>query len=277
MSGADPKAFDERFEKADLMRCEGGEGRFHQGRFPYDKSDGTGVSETKFSVFVGFKGLYTAFPEWFEQNTDGVSYGSVFARTSVGQADAKIDFAGNLPAEPKIRNRNAKGYLANLLWGKRDRHQSLMYDFRDSPRILPTLARDAKAHVVIIRHSWLIELLQKSTSFENQLVNAKRFQRLERRFLASFDNENSAAKLVIIDLEDALAHPLQALVTAIEHIPGKSKHLLNVMPERSDLSGLDNLARKLRNNGLKIDYEPPTRAKENKKQDTVFEKPYVVK
>jgi hypothetical protein len=277
MSGADPKVFDEKFERADSLRCEGGEGRFHQGRFPYDKSDRTGASKTDYSVFVGFKGLFTAFPDWFEQNTNGVSYGSVFARASVGHAKACNDLNGNLPAEPKIRNRNAKGYLANLLWGQRDRHQSLMYDFRDSPRILSTFARDAKANVVVIRHSWLIDLLQKSTSFENQLANARRFQKLERRFLASFENENSDAKLVVIDLEDALAQPLQALSTAIDHVPGAAKHLLNVMPERPDLSGLDNLARKLRNNGLKIDYEPPTRVKDNKKQDSVFEKPYVVK
>ncbi len=277
MSGADPKAFDAQFEQADLARCEGGQGRFHQGRFPYDKSRRTGVSSAPFTVFVGFKGLYQTFPEWLEQNTRGVQYGNVFARKQVGNFDAETHFAGNLPAETKIRNRNPKSYLANLLWGHGDQHQSLMYDFRDNPRILATLAHDAMAHVVIIRHSWLMELVNKPSSFASQLANAKRLQRLERRFLAEFAKETSNSKLVVVALENALANPAQALHSAIEHMPRKTQSSLSVIPDRNNAEKLDNLVRKLRNNGLKIDYEPPMRPKENKKQDTVFEKPYVVK
>ena len=277
MSGADPKAFDEKFEQADILRCEGGEGRFHQGRFPYDRAERTGASVAPFTVFVGFRGIYENFPDWIETNTDAVSHGSVFARASVGRVDAKSDFVGNLPAEPKVRNRNPKGYLANLLWGQRDQHQSLMYDFRDNPRIVGTLAHDKKAHVVLIRHSWLVEVLQKSSSFENQLANAKRFYRLERRFLAEFEKETAKAKLVTIDLADMLAHPAKTLMTAIDHLPSVSPNSLKIMPERANLDGLDNLARKLRNHGLNIEYEPSGKPKDKKKQDTVFEKPYVVK
>ncbi len=277
MSGADSKVFDAQFEQADQARCEGGRGRFHQGRFPYDKSKRTGVSSAPFTVFVGFRALYQTFPEWLEQNTHGVQYGNVFARAHVGDFDAETHFAGNLPAETKIRNRNPKTYLANLLWGQRDQHQSLMYDFRDNSRILATLAHDAMANVVLIRHSWLLELLNKQSSFANQLANAKRLQRLERRFLAEFAKDTSNSKLVIVALEDALANPSQTLHSAIEHMPRKTQSPLSVMPERNNAEKLDNLVRKLRNNGLKIDYEPPMRPKENKKQDTVFEKPYVVK
>lgn len=277
MSGADPKAFDEKFEHADVLRCQGGAGRFHQGRFPYDKAERTGVSESQFTVFVGFQGLYKDFPQWIESNTQATSYGSVFARTAVGRADADVNFVGNLPAEPKIRNRNPKGYLANLLWGGREQHQSLMYDFRDSPKSLGTFAHDKMAQVVVIKHSWLIDVLLKSGSFESQLANARRFHRLERRLFGEFEKETSEANLVTIDLAEALAHPSKMLKTAIEHMPREAQSGLNIMLERTNLEGLDNMVRKLRNHGLKIDYEPVPRQKEKKKQDTVFEKPYVVK
>ncbi|WGI22078.1 beta-1,6-N-acetylglucosaminyltransferase [Amylibacter sp. IMCC11727] len=277
MSGADPKAFDEKFEAADVMRCEGGLGRFHQGRYPYDRAERTGVSVSPFTVFVGFKPIYRAFSDWVDAHTDGISYGSIFARTNVGDFDPETHFYGNLPAEPKVRNRNPKGYLANLLWGGQDQHQNLMYDFRDSPRIVGTLAHDEMAKVILVRHSWMLGLLHSSASFENQLSNAKRLQRLERRFLAEFDKDTSKADLTVMDLEDVLAHPSRSLRAAIEHMPKNHQGNLNVMPERFNTDGLDNFAKKLRNHGLNIDYEPLVRPKDNKKQDTVFEKPYVVK
>lgn len=277
MSGADPKAFDEKFEQADVIRCEGGEGRFHQGRFPYDRAERTGVSENPFTVFVGFTKLYVDFPDWVDQNTQGVAYGNLFARTHVGGFDKDVDFAGNLPAVPAIRNRNPKGFLANLFWQNRDQHQSFTYDFRDNTRILGTLAHDAKAKVVLIRHSWLLDVLNKSTSFDNQMANAKRFYRLERRFIAEFEKKTSNAQLQMIDLEEALAHPSQTLMQAIGHMSRNSQTSLNVMPDRASVDGLDNLVRKLRNNGLKVEYEPKPRPKDNKKQDAVYEKPYVVK
>ena len=277
MSGAFPKAFDEKFEHADIQRCEGGEGRFHQGRFPYDKAERTGTSATPFSVFVGFNSIYQDFPKWIESHTSSVCYGNVFARTSVGGNDRCADFVGNLPAEPNVRNRNPKGYLTNLLWGNRDQHQSLTYDFRDNSRILGTFATDKMAHVVLIKHAWLIDILQKSGSFESQLTNAKRFHRLERRFIAEFEKEKAEASLITLDLSDVLAHPRKTLEEAIDHMPSVLPNTMKVIPERTLLVGLDNLAKKLRNHGLNIEYEPAARPKENNKQDAVYEKPYVVK
>ncbi|PLS22752.1 DUF5927 domain-containing protein [Neptunicoccus cionae] len=276
MSQADPKAFDARFEEADQRRCEGGTGRFHQGRFPYDRAERTGVSETPYTVFVGFKGLYREFPDWIENATDALSHGSVFARSHVGARAPEENFAGNLPAVPSIRNRNPKGYLANLLWPARDRHQCLLYDFRDNPRILQTLAHDPMAHIVMIRHSWLLSLLNRPASFENQVSNARRFHRIEQRFLREFAKPKVVAHLHTIALENAVHHPSRALEQAIAHIPRNEKHPLKLMPERENVEGLENLTRKLRDRGLMIEYEFPTRSK-TKKQDAAFERPYVVK
>lgn len=277
MSRSDPKAFDAKFEAADTFRCEGGEGRFHQGRFPYDRADRTGVCETPYSVFVGFTKIYPQFPEWVQNETDARAYGNIFARAHVGGRNPEDHYDGNLPAEPKIRNRNPKGYLANLLWPNRHQHQCLMYDFRDNTRILRTLACDSKAYVIVIRHAWLLSLLQGAGSFENTLANARRFHRIEENFMREFAKPNACAHLQTVALEHAIQEPAQFLEQSIAHIPQGSKGRLKVMPERETIEGLDNLAKKLRNNGLRIDYEPGLRVKNKKQQDTVFEKPYVVK
>ena len=129
----------------------------------------------------------------------------------------------------------------------------------------------------MIKHAWLIDVLQKPTSFENQFATAKRFQRLERRFFAEFEKDKAEAKLITIDLSDVLANPSKSLMLATKHIPSASQSVLAMLPDRTKLEGLDNIARKLRNHGLNIDYEPAPRPTEKKKQDAVFEKPYAVK
>lgn len=276
MSQAKPKEFDAKFETADKLRCEGGTGRFYQGRFPYDRAERTGVSQVPYTVFVGFKGLYQQFPQWVHDSTDAMAYGSVFARGHVANSERADEFAGNLPAEPVIRNRNPKGYLANLLWPHRDQHQCFLYDFRDNPRILQTLAHDPMAQIVLIRHSWLLSLLNRPASFENQVVNAKRFHRIEQKFMQEFAKPKALAHFQTIALEFAVGEPGKALEQAIAHIPQGENHPLKLMPERENVEGLDNLARKLRNRGLKIEYEYQARPK-SRKQETAYKKPYVVK
>ncbi len=278
MTKARPKQFDQVFEAADVVRCEGGEGRFHQGRFPYDSSDRAGVSPNQYTVFVGFRSLYAKFPRWVENNTDAFSFGSVFARGHVGGRKLKAQYPGNLPASTSVRNRNPKGYLSNLLWLQRVKHQCLLYDFRDNSKILETLAHDPNATIVLIRNSWLLRLLDRKTSFSNTLENAKRYHLLEQSFLKEFIGPNVCSDLQILDLEAAIQTPAMALRQAIEHIPGSGKSPLSEMPVMGSVGGLDTLVRKLRNHGLDIGYEPDRRKPEDRaKLESGFSKPYLVK
>ncbi len=255
MTKSDPQQFEKTFEAADRKRCEGGEGRFHQGRFPYDSSEKTGASPKPYTVFVGFRNLYNYFPKWVDSNADAVSYGSIFARGHVGNLKANLQYAGNLPAETSVRNRNPKGYLSNLLWMNSNKHQCLLYDFRDNSRILETWAHDPKATVVLIRHSWLLLLLGRKTSFTNTLANAKRFHLLEQKFLEEFNGAKVCSVLKILELETAIQQPAKALQDAIRHIPGSGKQYLSEMPNRNTIDGLDALVRKLRNTGFNIRYD----------------------
>jgi hypothetical protein len=276
MSNADPKVFDEKFEAADRTRCEGGVGRFHQGRYPYDRAKRVGMSQSPYTVFVGFKALYPQFPEWVTENSNATAHGNLFARKQVGDRLPHEVFAGNLPADPIIRNRHPKGYLSNLFWMLDGEHQCFLYDLRDNPNILKALALDPMAQVVLLRHSWLLNLLNRPQSFEAHLANANRFNRIEQSFMLEFQAPEAAGRVRVIALENAVADPGNTLEQAIAHIPNKVRKQLKLMPERENVDGLDNLARKLQNHGLSIDYEPVARPK-GKKTEVVFEKPYVVK
>ena len=278
MTKANPKEILTLFEQADQIRCEGGEGRFHQGRFPLGQAVRSGVSQNEYTVFVGFKDLYEHFPAWVEQNTRALAYGNIFDRRKVTGAPNDKSFSGNLPAEPAIRDRNTKGYLANFLWENRERHQSFLYDFRDNPRVLSTIAYDPKATIVMIRHSWLPILLNRKTKFDRLLVTARRFNKLEQNLLDKFANTENGCKVVVLDLETAIKTPAQLLSQAVSHIEAKSGTRLQAMPKLLSLDGLDAMVRKLRNKGLKIRFEHDRKIKESTPiEKDAFAKPYVVK
>ena len=108
MTKANPKVLNEAFDQADQIRCEGGEGRFHQGRFPRGNASRAGVCENDFSVFVGFKDLYEKFPNWLEQNTSTIAHGSIFRRGGVGGREPNEYFlwqpaGGTCGAKPKYQ------------------------------------------------------------------------------------------------------------------------------------------------------------------------------
>jgi len=278
MTKANPKEVSEMFEETDRIRCEGGAGRFHQGRFPLGQAARSGVSQNAYTVFVGFRNLYEQFPEWVGMNTTALAHGSIFDRRRIAGKPHTGHFAGNLPAEPAIRNRNSKGYLANFLWENREKHQSFLYDFRDMPDAMGTVAYDSKATVVMIRHSWLLVLLNRKASFEKILATARRFHSLEQDILAELASSEGGARLKILDLDTAVHDPAVLLSQAIGHIVNKQGGHLQIMPNMRNLDGLDSLIRKLRNKGLKIRFEHDRKMKEKKMPNsTGFVKPYAVK
>lgn len=274
LSNADQKAFTTQFDQADDTRCTGGVGRFHQGRFPYDRAQNTGVAEGEYTVFVGFRSLFEAFPEWIANNTDAKPYGSIFARGHVSGRGKDQHFFGNLPAEPIVRNRNPKGYLANLFWQHRDRHQTFLFDFRDHAAILETVAYDPNATVVLIQDAWLVHLLNQKSRFESALSTARRYHLLEQMFLAEFDKQDAKANFLSLPLDYTVQNPSVALEAAVSHI-GTHRGAVRAMPTRVNVDGLDAFVRRLRNKGLKIDYDPAPNMKDALPPS--FEKPYVVK
>ena len=141
-----------------------------------------------------------------------------------------------------------------------------------------TIAFDPKAHVFLIRHSWLLLLLHRKTSFENIVATAKRFHRLEQDFLDVFASAKEVSNLKVLDLEAAIYSPALLLSQVTSDISTNKNNHLQLMPNLQDLEGLDSLVRRLRNKGLKIKFDHARPSKKIKPADQVgFAKPYVVK
>ncbi len=278
MTKANPKLLTETFEAADQTRCEGGEGRFHPGRFPLGQAERSGVSAGDYTVFVGFKDLYEHFPEWLERNTETLSHGRIFAPQRVGNNKPDHHFKGNLPAETGIRNRNVRSYLSNFLWENREQHQSFIYELRDHKQVPGIFAHDPKAKIVMIRHSWLLLLANRKTSFRETLNAAKRFQKIEQDFLDEMAVADKSSRLMIVELDAAVQDTSAMLLQATEHLVSPNWKRLQVMPKMHNLEKLDSLIRKLRNKGLKIRYEQKQKTKPKEASaPSGYSKPYVVK
>ncbi len=278
MTKANPKRLTETFEAADQTRCEGGEGRFHPGRFPLGQAERSGVSAGEYTVFVGFKNLYEHFPEWLERNTETLSHGQIFAPRRVGKSKPDHHFKGNLPAETGIRNRNVRSYLSNFLWENRDRHQSFIYELRDHKQVPGIFAHDHKAKIVMIRHSWLLSLVNQKTSFRETLLLAQKFHKIEQDFLDEMAVADKSSRLMLVELDAAVQDTSAMLLQATEHLVSPNWQRLQVMPKMHNLEKLDSLVRKLRNKGLKIRYEQKQKTKPKEvSAPSGYSKPYVVK
>lgn len=260
MSKADPARLAAVFDGADRLRREGNVGRFNAGRCPLDSSPRSGAAAVPYTVFVGFRGTFPEFPKWVQTTTGNPAFGPLFARGRVGFRPRSEDFAGNLPAEPRIRDRNPKGYLSNLLWMHRHAHASFLFEHRDRPQGLRVAVGDPMARVVVLRHGWLMGLLGRRGSFESTLRTARRLLALENALLATFEEEWARATMIELFLSDVLRHPGQALDRALGPMRREARGPL-LLPEIAPADGLDALVRRLRNEGLKLDFQRAPRPK----------------
>ncbi len=278
MTKANPKRLIDTFDAADQTRCEGGEGRFHPGRFPLGQAQGSGVSAGEYTVFAGFKDLYEHFPEWLGQNTDALPHGRIFAPRHVANKKSGQHFEGNLPAVAGIRNRNVRSYLSNFLWANREQHQCFIYELNDTKEVPGILSHDRNAKIIMVRHSWLLLLLNRKSSFREILIAAQNFQKIEQNFLEEMAEANKSSRLMIMELDDAVQKTSEMLLQATEHLVPPNRRRLQVMPKMHNLDKLDSLVRKLRNKGLKIRYEHKQKEKPNAASEPAgYSKPYVVK
>ena len=101
---------------------------------------------------------------------------------------------------------------------------------------------------------------------------------MEEQVLALFRGRDAKAQLRIVGLETALAAPAQALSEATEHLESTQGGGLTEMPELHPIEGVENLAKKLINRGLRLDYNQTQRKKSSDQNaDDHPVKPFVVK
>lgn len=278
LSKSNENEFDKIFQDANEIRSKGGEGRFLQGRFPHEASERSGMSHVDYGVLSGFNGLFNNFPDWV-QKTKGLNvFGNIFARKRIIFHKKTILTKGNLLASVKQRNTNPKIFLSNFLWSQRSKKRvAIMFDATDVQKIMPDIASDKRAAIVIVKEAWLIPIANSDTKFKGKLMRAQVLQARENRFIKAL-KKNKNAQYTVFSLEEALSAPglvLQATLQVLE--PEKGRKPTGI-PQLNNTSKLDALVRKLEKNGVPLAYRPSKKKRRPPKASKkAVSRPYVVK
>jgi len=278
LSKSNEVAFERIFKAANENRTSGGEGRFLQGRFPHDSAQRSGVLNEDFGVLSGFKFLFPDFPEW-AQNTKALNvFGNIFAPKHFTFNKKILLAKGNLTANVRLRNTNPKGFLSNFLWSQKSENRiAFLFDCTDGQKIMPTLARDERVQIVVVKEAWLLGLANSKSKFKGKLMRAQVLQARENKFLKALE-KNKHKNKKIFSLDEALNAPGLVLQATLQILDPESGTKPTAIPKLNDTAKLDALVRKLEKNGVLLAYKPGKKKRKGTKAiEKAVSRPYVVK
>lgn len=278
LSKANEDAFNKIFTEANKNRDAGGEGRFLQGRFPRVSAKRSGVFHEDFGVFMGFNSLFPNFPVWIRKTKKLNVFGNIFARKRFRFSKKKIIAKGNLLANAKLRNTNPKGFLSNFLWSQRsEKRIAILFDVTDTQNIMPDIARDEHARIVIVKEAWLLSIANNPAKFKGKLMNVQILQARESKFIKALQ-KNKKSHYKVFSLEEALNAPGLVLQAALQVLDPQQARKPTAIPQLNDTSKLDALVRKLEKNGVSLAYKPSKKkTRAPKPPQKAINRPYVVK
>jgi hypothetical protein len=240
------------FDQATRMRANGGVGRYNPGRFPGGKAGLKPQTVRPYAVYIGLGDLFKDIPDWLAQNTSAVQHGNVFHRHKVEfERDTEIR-DGNLTANVKIRNRDPRGFLRNMLWNQKGKHHGFQFDLRDHQRVRAAILQDRHARILIIRESWILKYLAGIEKGKNVPSYARRLQNMERSLLHLATQKSTQAKIHLVDLQEVLEHPAKVLNMAVNLVPRTEVQAIHSLPKMIDLARVNEVILELRNQGMAI-------------------------
>lgn len=275
LSKAEPREVEAYFDTKIVSRKVGGDGKYSPGRFPHAHISKIPITARPYTVFIGFDTIFDEFPSWLGDQADVVAHGNLFSRKGVQFAGGDALTTGNLSDNVKIRNRNPRSFLSNLIWNNRDQFQCFQFDIEDHHRVRSILMDDPNARILFIKDSWLLKIQSMRVSGENTFSHATRLQQLETEILKAKETNSNGAKLSVLELQDVMDSPVEALKSALESVGAVPPKLLPSVPVMKDLKGLSGIVRRLRNAGMDVPTLQLT--KKTKDEPVKFPKPKLVK
>ncbi|RMH51912.1 MAG: glycosyl transferase [Alphaproteobacteria bacterium] len=151
----EPRPVERPFAEARQLRCEGRPGVLGMGRFPCRWHSPQQATPRPYLVFDGFDAL---LPGWHRAlGAPGrVSHGRLFAPDRVEFADGAPVWTGNLPANPRIRDRAPDQFLIALLRHEDAAQVSLQLCPGDHPQMMAFIARDPNARILRLEGAELL-------------------------------------------------------------------------------------------------------------------------
>ncbi|MEQ9447715.1 MAG: hypothetical protein RLN70_02285, partial [Rhodospirillaceae bacterium] len=170
-----PGKIDRIFAKAVERRTRGRSGLYMQSRYPNVGWE-NGVTAGKYSVFQGFSELFEDFEKWLARATGAQVHGHLFAKGRAEFAGGQTALNGALSDNARLRDKNCKAFLTNLLWNTRGERQCFQLGPQDNIDILWDLSRDPNAQISVISGAWAVSLFKSNANFADIRAKAAALQ-----------------------------------------------------------------------------------------------------
>ncbi|MCF3973279.1 beta-1,6-N-acetylglucosaminyltransferase [Paracoccus salsus] len=229
-------------------RVLGRPGLYMQSRFPRKDAE-NGKTSAPYAVFQGFSDVFPDFEQWLSGRLSGDVHGHLLGPEQVEFAGRPQVGPGAISANPVLRDHDAQGFLTALI-RITPRMQVFQFSPRDNQVLNWFIATDPNAHLLVITGAWMLPLLHSGMPFDDIRRVTAQLQRAELAQLEVLNSVWVKARVQIHDLSDFLARPLALLDEAVRQVQ-PTVDPIDALPRMRDLTGLDELLRKLRNAGLR--------------------------
>lgn len=203
-------------------RTRGRPGQLSAGRFPCRWFEDQPATPGPYLVLDGFDCLAPGWHRALGGASGSVAHGRVFAPDRVELAGDVPVWAGNIPANPAIRDRAPEQYWISLLRQSPAGLPSLQLAPGDDPRMRRFVARDPRARILRLADAWLIDIYRASGGEPDLAL------RLIERVAPAADATGAAVEAW--SLADAIASPAETLAQVARRGFGDEVRLVHAPP-----------------------------------------------
>ena len=264
------------FMRARERSTKGRPGLYMQSRFP-KAGDVHDITANAYSVFQGFSEVFINFESWIERHSNARVHGHLFDPARAHFSNQGDVFKGGLSSSAKLRDRNVKAFLTNLIWNTQGEYQCFQYGPSDTPKLGELIALDSNARICVVSGAWAISLFRSQRPFSQLRQEAALLQQSEKRFLEQLKNKRAKAQVKLWTLEEFLLAPEEALRITLETTGATAPEPLRHLPRMHDLKGFNTFLRELQNQGMHPYAIGNISAFETKSRKKLAPKPYLKK
>lgn len=244
----DPVQIDRSINRTVRRRTLGRPGLYMQSRFPRKDAE-NGKTAAPYAIFQGLSDLYPEFEPWLGAHLTGMVHGHLFGPDQVEFAERRQTGPGAIPASVAMRDHDPQGFLTSMIRIS-DRMQVYQFSPRDNQSLNWFIATDPNAHLFVVTGAWMLPILHSGMPFDDIRRIAATLQKVELAQLQVLHSIWIKARVQVWDLADFLARPKELLDNALWQIDPNAE-IVRDLPQLRDMTGLDDLLRRLRNSGLR--------------------------
>lgn len=237
------------FVRARERSTKGRPGLYMQSRFP-NANLLQEVTASEYSVFQGFSEIFIDFENWLEKHSNARVHGHLFHPERAYFSNQSDVFKGGLSSSAKLRDRNVKAFLTNLIWNTHGEHQCFQYGPSDTPELGEIIALDSNARIMVVSGAWAISLFRSQKPFSQLRQEAALLQQREMKYIEQLKKKWTRAQVHLWTFEDLLSSPAEALQTALSTTGTPARDPLINLPKMHDLTGFNEFLRELQNQGM---------------------------